>query len=612
MRFTRRRSDRPEPARSRQGSSLEMLEGRTLLSTTAHPFAPFLPADLPVTNPVTQQRIPFFSIDPLAHQVRVDPQGQFVNNEGKVVSGKNRQSDEWTITVHGPGTVLVTDVTPNDGVLDDNIDTIQLLNTDPHRTYVTGQTVASAQVQTNGTVLFNRLIDTSGVKSVVLNGFSLAETVTPPSPAANQNPSLFLNTGIFLTGGVGLLQFHDIIAPIDLAAGTPPINIVIGDPSTALPPKDRPIIRLDSIFNTVTNSGSPAVPSGPQTDPTVNIVVNGELHGLDFISTTNVPVVSAVMNSQVFTGEENLTPVVAGQQFLFPTVGTTGRTAVQAIGIDHLKARGTANNFTASRGGPAQNFPASANTMPFQNGFTGLDHLGTATFGGNADAVGLDVNGKIGSLKFARGLGNPTGTTLAATSFGTPADQMGYPAHDLLGGLVTSRRIGHIKAFPADADLQTPTNPDFVQLYRQGNPTYFPKNGNALTSVAIVSSGSIGQTTIVGNTVNSEIKSGFDYPSFAAGLEGTRAPSTIAPVRQRGDSVNGVVSATYRPNQHQYGTTFDTAGPGTIRGKLKGVLYSTGGVTSLGNQGAGFFARRRIGYLPPPQLPKRVHGVLVR
>lgn len=207
MRFTRRRSDRPEPARRSLGTSLEVLEGRALLSSTnVHPYLPFLPSDLPVSNPVTHQQIPFFSVAPLAHQARLDPQAQFVNNEGKIVSGKDRQGNEWTITVHGPGAVIVTDISPNDGILDDNIDTIQLVGTDPRKTYVTGQTVASARVLTSGTVLFNRLIDTSGVKSIVLNGFTLQETVTPPGAAASENASLFLNTGIYLTGGVGLLR----------------------------------------------------------------------------------------------------------------------------------------------------------------------------------------------------------------------------------------------------------------------------------------------------------------------------------------------------------------------------------------------------------------------
>ncbi|MBV8555758.1 MAG: hypothetical protein JO116_09340 [Planctomycetaceae bacterium] len=585
MRITRRRPDRPDPAWRSLGTNLEVLEGRALLSSTnIHPYLPFLPSDLPVTNPATHRQIPFFSVAPLAHQARLNPQAQFVNNQGKIVSGKDRQGDEWTITVHGPGAVIVTDISPNDGILDDNIDTIQLVGTDPRTTYVTGQTVASAHVLTSGTVLFNRLIDTSGVKSIVLNGFTLQETVTPPAAAVGENTSLFLNTGIYLTGGVGLLQFHNIVATQNQAQAIAPINIVIGDPSTAPPTQDRPIIRLDEIFNTVFNSSSTAIPTGPQTTPTVNILVNGQLHGLDFISSTNQP------------------DIPAGDQFMFPVVGTTGRTAIQAQGIDHLNVRGSAVNVTAAR-----------ESVPFLNSFSGLEHLGTATFGGNADAVGLDVQGKVGGVKFSKGLGNPAGTGLSATKLGLPADQTGFPAHGLLGGLVTARKIGHVVARPANVIIsQTPTNPDFVQLYRQGEPAYFPRNGNALTSAAIVSAGSIGRTTIVGNTSSSEIKAGFDYPSFAAGLEGTRAPSQIAPIGQRGDSINSAISATYRPYQHLYGTSLDTAGPGLLKGQFRGVLYNTGAVTSLGNKGSGFFARHKVGYLPPPQAPKRIHGVLVR
>jgi len=189
---------------------------------------------------------------------------------------------------------------------------------------------------------------------------------------------------------------------------------------------------------------------------------------------------------------------------------------------------------------------------------------------------------------------------------GLPADQTGFPANGLHGGLVTARKIGHVVARPANVIIsEVPTNPDFVQLDRQGKPAYVPRNGNALTSAAIVSAGSIGRTTIVGNTSSSEIK---------AGLEGTLAPSRIAPIGQRGDSVNSAVSATYRPYPHLYGTFLDTAGPGRLKGQLKGALYNynTGCVTALGNKGSGFFARHRVSYLSPPQAPKRIHCVLVR
>ncbi len=183
---------------------------------------------------------------------------------------------------------------PNDGMLDDDIDTIQLIGTDPNRTYVTAQTTASAYTPTDGTVLFNKLVSTTGVKSVILNGFTLTQTVAPPAGTAN-----FSDTGVFLLGGVGLLQFHNILGTFDTsttdastgATRIPdgPINIVIGDPSTRL--KVAPTIRLDSIFNTVIDSSSGVVATDPQINPTVNILVNGELHGLDFVSSTQHPYV---------------------------------------------------------------------------------------------------------------------------------------------------------------------------------------------------------------------------------------------------------------------------------------------------------------------------------
>ena len=103
-----------------------------------------------------------FSIHGLVQQARQNPQAQFLGNEGKIVSGMDRQGNIWTITVHGPGAVIVTDTTPNDGMLDDSIDTIQLIGTDPNSTYVTGSTKASYRTPTDGTVLFQKLVATTG------------------------------------------------------------------------------------------------------------------------------------------------------------------------------------------------------------------------------------------------------------------------------------------------------------------------------------------------------------------------------------------------------------------------------------------------------------------
>src|SRR5262249_51729592 len=163
----------------------------------------------------------------------------------------------------------------------------------------------------------------------------------------------------------------------------------------------------------------------------------------------------------------------------FPIVGTTGRTAVRAQGIGNLSVAGSAINLTVSR-----------RALPFQNSFSGIDHLASARFGGNADAVGLDVPRPIGHPPLARGLGNPTGSPPnVATTWGTPTSIAGYPAYGLLGGLVTGSRIGSITAGPATQKLLTANDPDLVQLYRVGGfTTWYPKAGNALTNAAIVSS----------------------------------------------------------------------------------------------------------------------------
>ncbi|ODU00730.1 MAG: hypothetical protein ABS79_02870 [Planctomycetes bacterium SCN 63-9] len=289
-------------------------------------------------------------------------------------------------------------------------------------------------------------------------------------------------------------------------------------------------------------------------------------------------------------------PIAAAYQFQYPVVGTTGRTSVQANAIRNLDVRGSAVNFTASR-----------SATPFQNGTTGLKYLHRATFGGNADAVGLDVNGPIRKLTFKRGIGNPTGVftgknsagnNLPATSYGYNQGSTGYPASGYLGGLVRAKSIRKLRIGAANTVLQTPQNPNFNQLSGPQTITYVASPGNAATNSAIVTSGSMDDVRVVGNQVNSEIKTGFDYTSYAAGLQGTRAASKIRHLNVQGSLINSVDSATVRPNSSgQYGRLVNTYGNGSIRGKLTGAVYNTGGTTALGNTGSGVFARhlsRRI------------------
>ena len=399
MSFTRQRSDRPDPARRRQVHTPELLESRQLLSGTLPSYlAPYTPSDLYVTNPITNQRIPTSIRSLVQHN---NPNSPLLSNQGKIVSGTDRQGDQWTITVHGPGQVIVTDTTPNDGSLDDEINTIQIIGSNPRTTYVTGTAVASNTVLSSGTVNFNRLIALNGVKSIALNGFNLSHDVTP---------AVAQQAGIFLYGGVGTLRFNDILALIDTTGTnvTNPYEIVIGDPSTPLTVK--PSIYLDSIYNsvfdgTVAPTTANAAPVGPLTTPSVIFSINGVVQNFSVVSVTqSAAPPNYVIGSQGGTvagwtdtpGVPNSGPVPAGFQFFYNVVGTTGRTSLQAQAINHLNVKGKSTNLTAQR-----------DLTPFTSSLSGLKYLRNARFGGNADGVALDVNGPIGKVEFQAWAGRP-------------------------------------------------------------------------------------------------------------------------------------------------------------------------------------------------------------
>ncbi len=557
MSFARQRSGRSDWAR-RRVSEPEALESRQLLSSGVPAYqSPWLPSDQLVTNPITHQR-ELFNGTTLVNPN--NPNSPGFSNEGKVVSGTDRAGDKWIITVHGPGKVIVTDTTPNDGALDDDINTIQLIGTNPRTTFVTGNVIPSNLELTDGTILFNELIAVSGVKSIELNGFDLSAAITPA--VTNQ-------TGIFLYGGVGTLSFNSIDAEIDTSVNPTPYQIVIGNPTTPL--KVQPSIFVNNITNFVFDSTATTIPTTPVTTPTVQFMINGVIRNFDIVSATQGS-------------------VPAGFQFLFPQASTTGRTAVQATAIDNVNVAGSAKNFTLSRA-----------AQPFSSSASGLGHLHKATFGGNADAVGIDVNGKIGKLVFKRGLGNPAGVFTATasnglllpqTTYGTPPGSTGFPAAGLSGGTIRAKSIKKLVVKPANVLPQTAQNPLYVQLRENGYPTYAVSPGYSLTNAVVATSGSIGQVHIVGTQLNTEIKTGFDYSAFVDGLEGTRGASRIAKLQARGDLVNSVASASFRPANHQYSHSTGVRGNGEITAQVTGARYNTGGETGLGNTGAGLFARR--------------------
>ncbi len=114
----------------------------------------------------------------------------------------------------------------------------------------------------------------------------------------------------------------------------------------------------------------------------------------------------------------------------------------------------------------------------------------------------------------------------------------------------------------------------------------------------ITTSGSIDQADITGSLLNTEIKTGFDYPSFVQGLEGTRAASKIGKLKVKGDLINSDISATFRPANNHYSRSTGSAGNGSITGTVTGQAIDTDGTTGLGNTGAGVFAKHLKGRLP--------------
>lgn len=579
-----RRTKRPRPA-LRPGQNLECLERRELL-TGNDPFSyyhtSFQTVNIGPGSPVASNNLTK-PVNTATHA-----QLDMTDNEGKTVSGQDRQGNKWIIKVQGPGAVIVTDATPNDGALDDDIQTIQLIGTDINKTKVYGQATASNRVLTDGTVKFQKLIALNGVNTIQLNGFSLTQVVTPTAANAQQ----YSDTYVYLPGGVRNLSFHDINGDFDVSEGaTPVINVTIGNPSTPL--KYPTSIHIDSIFNTATQ-GTNANPLGvPQTRPTVNIEVNGDIQDLSMLSATN--------RAYNFT---------AGRQIQNTPVSTTGRTQVRAMSIKNLKVVGSARNTTFSRG-----------AVTNQPSFGGLKALGTAKFGGTADGVLIAVDGKAHRVVFNRGLGIPAGVPqpgtvtnnqIAGTSLGTPVNEYGYPAYGLEGGVVYADAITNVAAGPANIIQLTPTDPSYMQLQRTNSTYYISRPGTALTGAVIASGDSFQHISIIGNTIGSEIKAGFYYQTFLQGLEGTRARSRIASLRQTGDMVDSVISATYRPADNIYGNGNDQAGNGSITGHQYGDNYTNGRATPLQNLGTGNFAKNKVGYLPPMARSRHVGGRLLR
>ena len=340
----------------------------------------------------------------------------------------------------------------------------------------------------------------------------------------------------------------------------------------------------------------------------MQLIVNGALKNFDIVSASQGNIANFNLIPPVSTSASSeLTPGTAGYQFLFPVVGTTGRTAIQATAVNQIHVHGSAVNLTVSH-----------SSQPFTSATSGVSHLRKAIFDGTADGVGLDVYGPIHKLVFKKGLGNPAGTftakgtagqQLPATNYGTYAATTGYPAAGDLGGLVTATQIDQLVVGPANTLASTPQNPLLVQLGEQGWPTYATVPGNALSNALITTSGSINQADITGSLLNTEIKTGFDYNAFVQGLEGTRAASQIGRLKVRGDLINSNISATFRPANNHYSRATGTAGNGAITGTVTGQAIDTNGTTGLGNTVRGRLRQASQGTLAGYELSSRQWAV---
>ena len=600
MSSSRRRSSHPHSARRRPTRDLETLEIRQLLAQSpylavnSYPLVDFPPAQDP-------GRVPAAQID---HPIGSNPSVLATyQNQGKVITGQDRQGNRYQLKLTGPGYIIVTDTTPNDGVLDDDINTITLVGTSLSQSVLTGTVIESinapqqyTQLPTLGQVRFNRLQADSGVKRITLNGFILTDTLAQDG-ATNINAT----TGISLKGGVGRLEFEGIDARLPASLNPSPILIQIGSPSTPL--TVHPDIRIDSISNTVYDDtafqvgGSGLIPTGPLTTPSIQLVVNGTIASFDVVSITQTPNPAALspgIDSGILAVPVSLIPNdSAALQYQFPIVGTTGRTAVQATAIQHIRAGGSVTNTTFSK-----------TAQPFQNSLGGLDSVGSVQVGGVADALAIDSRGSIKSLKFAKSLGSPVGVSQNPIYYGTPADRYGYPNSGNVGAqIVTEGNIGSITVAPYDRFTQTNQDPRKIQSGLNGTEVLAVRPGTAAQSAVIVSAGSIGKTKIVGDLRNSQVNAGQNYYATIGGIEGvTNGSSKIGPASIKGDLVDTVIAASYRSNDGIYGNGNDTAGNGTISGTQTGTIIQTAtGTTATGARGSGFFSRYNSAH-PAPKI----------
>ena len=399
------------------------------------------------------------------------------------------------------------------------------------------------------TILFNELIASHGVKSIELNGFDL-------SAAGHAAPSR-TRPAIFLYGGVrnALVQQHRC-DDRHVGQHRPRTR----SSSVTRPRRSRCSRRsiVNNITNLVFDSTATTIPTTPVTTPTVQFMINGAIRNFDIVSAT--------------TGDDpGRVPVRCS-----PSVGTTGRTAVQATAIDNLNVRGSAKNFTVSR-----------SAEPFTSEASGLSHPAQGDVRRQRRRGGHRRQGHDRQAQVQARTGQSGGRLhghrcqTACSCRRRPTERhpgsTGYPGGGPAGRTRSGpRRSSKLSVGPANVLTQTAQNPTSSSLTSRGIRRTPVSPGYSLTNAVDRHIGVDRQAQrrpAPSSTPRSRRAS--TTPRMSPGLEGTRGASRIARLERSGDLVNSVASASFRPANNHYSHGTGTAGNGQITGRGHGRTGST-------------------------------------
>ncbi len=396
-----------------------------------------------------------------------------------------------------------------------------------------------------GTIPFNELIATTGVRSIELNGFVLTDQVSP----AVDTP-----TGIFLFGGVRVLSFDGILAQIDSRPSRRPTRSSSASGNTPL--KVQPSIYLNSIQDLVFNQTGTTIDHRRHRITDADRAVHRQRHAPEL--------------------RHHVRDAGARSR---PASSSSSRSWEPPAGRPCRRRRSRTSTWPARR----STSPCRTAAQPFSSESSGVSYLKKATFGGVADGVGLDVDGPIGTLKFKRGPGQSQrrrhrrtnqpapGSSCRPRMYGYTEGSTGYPAAGDLGGVVSATSIHKLVVGPANylhADgPESGVRPDA----RAGLPR-LPDDRRATPS-AMRSSPPRGRSTSPSSTARCTTprsRRASTTPPTSPACKGRGPASHIGQLDVNGSLVNSDISATFRPANNHYSRATGVGGPGSIKGTVTG------------------------------------------